>query len=105
MASPSNILTNVADAASDVVSNPINAAHQSLTWLEVHRTGLINAAATLFLGVVASGWLGRMAFRTMEQRAVEPPIRDLMVRLLRVVVLGFALTIALDNLGFKFTAL
>jgi small conductance mechanosensitive channel len=105
MPEPTNILTSAFQASANVATDPITAAHQGLTWLEQNRTGIINAAATLIIGVAASGWLGRVAFRSMEQRKLEPPIRDLLVRLLRVLILGFALTIALDNLGFKFTAL
>ena len=61
--------------------------------------------AALVIGVAASVWIGRIALRSMERHKVEPPIRDLLARLLRVLILGFSLTIALDNLGFKFTAL
>jgi small conductance mechanosensitive channel len=105
MASSTNSLSSAVQAGADAVENPIEAAHQSLTWLKMHRPELIDAAAVLVFGLAASIWLGRVAYRAMGRRNLEPPIQALLVRLMRIGILGLAITIALDNLGFKFTAL
>jgi small conductance mechanosensitive channel len=104
MPSTSNIINQAFQVGTNAVANPVAAAHQGLNWLEENRTGIINATATIVVGVALSAWVGRIAHRSMERKNVEPPIRDLLVRLLRLLIFGFALTIAMDNLGFKFTA-
>src|SRR5215813_2535435 len=45
--------------------------------------------------------LGEVADRRMARKAVEPPMRTLAVRALRIVVMLFALVLALDKFGFQ----
>ena len=62
------------------------------------RYGFQVLGAIVILGValVVSRWVGRL---TRQGR--EPPMRQLLVRTLRVVVMLFALVIALDKFGFQ----
>jgi len=105
MASSTNSISSAVQTTADAVQNPIAAAHESLTWLKTHRPELIDAVTVLIVGLAAAIWLGRIARRAMTRHNLEPPINALLVRLLRVGILGLSMTIALDNLGFKFTAL
>jgi len=105
MPSPTNTLTSAIDAATNAVHNPVLAAHEGLSWVEANRVHLIDAAATLALGLLLSTWIGRAASRAMERRNLDQPIRSLLVRVTRLLIFGLALIMALDNLGFKFTAL
>ncbi len=104
MPSPTDIISAL-HSGLIAAADPVDAAHKSFAWFELHRMDLIDAASVLVIGIAASGWLGRVAHRAMERRNLEPPVRYLLVRLLRFAILGLALTMALDNLGFKFTAL
>lgn len=105
MPSPTNIVTAAVQSGVDAAANPIAAAQQSLGWVQRHRGDLIDAISITCLGIAAAIWLGRMAQRAMARRNLDPPVRELLVRLLRFGLLALTLTIALDNLGFKFTAL
>jgi len=52
-----------------------------------------------------AGWLGRVADRRLQARAMEPPLRMLAVRVLRMVVMLFAVVVALDKFGFQIAPL
>jgi small conductance mechanosensitive channel len=60
---------------------------------------ILVAALILALGVVAGRWLGGAADRTLRRFELEPPIRLLISRLLRLLVMGLFLIMALQNLG------
>jgi small conductance mechanosensitive channel len=62
---------------------------------------VLGALIVLVVGLVVARWLGEMADRRMARKAVEPPMRKLAVRALRIVVLLFALVLALDKFGFQ----
>jgi small conductance mechanosensitive channel len=66
---------------------------------------VLGALVILVVGVVVARWLGGLADRRMARRAVEPPIRSLAVRSLKLVVLLFALVVALDKFGFQIAPL
>jgi small conductance mechanosensitive channel len=68
-----------------------------------HRYGVQATGALVILvaGVVIARWTGRLTNGWLERQATEPPLRILLVRVLRVVVLLFALVVALDTVGFK----
>ncbi len=57
--------------------------------------------ATLFLiaGFYAGRWVGRIFDRSLTRLKLEPPVRLLLVRLMRLVVLALFLIMALQNLG------
>ncbi|HWD19839.1 MAG TPA: mechanosensitive ion channel domain-containing protein [Verrucomicrobiae bacterium] len=105
MASPTNIINSALQGGANAVTDPLATAQRFWIWWEGHQWEIIDAAAILLAGMVASGWIGRIASRAMERRNLEPPVRYLLVRVIRVGLLGLALVIALDNLGFKVTAL
>ena len=50
-------------------------------------------------GAVASRWVGQLAQQSLERQTLEPPVRMLLVRIIKVVVLLFAAVIALEALG------
>src|SRR6185295_3372669 len=63
------------------------------------------ALVILFVGLLAAWWVGNVVERPLTRMALEPPMRRLMVRVVRVVVLLFALVIALDKFGFQIAPL
>jgi small conductance mechanosensitive channel len=66
---------------------------------------VLGAFVILGVGLVAAWWVGNMVERPLTRMALEPPMRRLMVRVVRVVVLLFALVIALDKFGFQIAPL
>jgi small conductance mechanosensitive channel len=66
---------------------------------------VLGALVILVAGFVIARWLGQLAERRMERAAVDVPIRKLAVRALKLVVLLFALVVALDKFGFQIAPL
>jgi small conductance mechanosensitive channel len=57
------------------------------------------AVAILVAGYFAGRWIGKWLLRWLEHMQLEPPVRQLMVKLVRLVVLGLFALMALQNLG------
>jgi small conductance mechanosensitive channel len=58
-------------------------------------------AAVLILaaGVIAGRWIGGATERGLARISLEPPVRQLLTRIVRVVILGLFAIMALQNLG------
>jgi len=57
------------------------------------------AVAIIVAGFYAGRWAGRVADRGLHKFHLEPPVRELLVRILRVLVLALFAIMALQNLG------
>jgi small conductance mechanosensitive channel len=57
------------------------------------------AIGIFIAGGIASRWVGDLTQRSLERYALEPPVRMLMVRVVKIVVLLFTAMIALQALG------
>ena len=66
---------------------------------------VLGALVILGVGAIVAGWLGRLTDRRLQARAMEPPLRMLAVRVLRLVVMLFAVVVALDKFGFQIAPL
>jgi small conductance mechanosensitive channel len=66
---------------------------------------VLGALVILGVGFAAAWWVGRTVERPLSRMGLEPPMRRLMVRVVRLVVLLFALVIALDKFGFQIAPL
>ena len=66
---------------------------------------VLGAIVILCVGFVLAWWIGGMVERPLKRMALEPPLLRLIVRVVRVVVLLFALVIALDKFGFQIAPL
>jgi len=66
---------------------------------------VLGALVILGAGVLIARWLGNVTERRLVKKAIEPPIRMLAVRVLRLVVMLFALVVALDKFGFQIAPL
>jgi len=65
---------------------------------------VLGALVILAVGAILGRWLGGVADR-LQARAMEPPLRLLIVRVLRITVMLFAVVVALDKLGFQIAPL
>jgi len=62
---------------------------------------ILGALVILGIGLLIARWVGNLLGQWLERRAMEPPVRSLMVKATRVVVLIFTLVVALDKFGFQ----
>src|SRR5438552_4156274 len=53
----------------------------------------------LVAGWIVAQWVGRFAQRMLDRVEIEPPIRTLLVRALRLVLLAFTLVLVLEKFG------
>src|SRR5277367_2378763 len=79
---------------------PLGHAKDSLIDLAI-RFGpkLLTAILILTAGAFVATWVARAAGRCLSRIDLEPPVRQLLTRVTRVLVLGLFLLMALQNLG------
>jgi small conductance mechanosensitive channel len=66
---------------------------------------VLGALVFLAVGLLVAWWAGNLTERPLKRWALEPPMRKLIVRAVRVVVLLFAVVVALDKFGFQIAPL
>ena len=78
----------------------INQAKSTILDLAV-RFGpkLLTAILILVVGVFVSRWVGRWLTRALRRIELEPPVRLLLTRLVRILVMALFAVMALQNLG------
>ncbi len=60
---------------------------------------VIGAIVILVIGLLFARWLGNVLARRLEKIQMEPPVRTLLVRLTRLIVMVFVLVMVLDKFG------
>lgn len=63
------------------------------------------AAVILVLGLFAARWLGKVTMRQLLKREMEPPVRMILVRLVKLLILLLTALIIADNLDIKLVPL
>ena len=66
---------------------------------------VLGAIVILGVGVLLARWVGTMTQRWLDRQRLEPPVRTLIVRFVRIVVLLFVLVVALDKFGVQIAPL
>ena len=66
---------------------------------------VLGALVILGGGILLAWWVGSLTERPLRRLAMEPPMRKLIVRVVRLVVLLFAMVVALDKFGFQIAPL
>jgi small conductance mechanosensitive channel len=66
---------------------------------------MLGAAVILAAGAFAARWVGTFMQQWLDRHDLEPPVKLLLVRMTKMVVLAFALLVALDQLGFQIAPL
>jgi len=76
-------------------------------YLEKHGPAILSAILILVGGFLLARWLGKLAMRWLSRKELqlEPPVRMLMVRLFKLVIVVFSLVIAAGTAGVDVTAL
>ncbi|HET7342042.1 MAG TPA: mechanosensitive ion channel domain-containing protein [Methylomirabilota bacterium] len=62
---------------------------------------ILGAIVILGAGAIVGRWVGGLTDARLRSRAMEPPLRVLIVRALRILVMLFAFVVAIDKLGFQ----
>ena len=60
---------------------------------------LLAALLVLAVGVLVSRWVGKWLERALARLDLEPPVRLLLIRIVRMLIFGLFLIMALQNLG------
>jgi len=66
---------------------------------------VLGALAILAVGFLVARSLGRMADQRFQKQQMEPPMRILLVRVIKIFVLAMAFVVALDKFGFSIAPL
>ncbi|MDB6023238.1 MAG: MscS Mechanosensitive ion channel [Pedosphaera sp.] len=66
---------------------------------------IVSAILILVAGVIVARWLDRGVARALSKKDLEPPVRMLISRILKLLVVGFAFVIALGTAGVNVMAL
>src|SRR5882762_11123471 len=66
---------------------------------------VLGALAILAVGFLAAKWLGGMADHRFQKQHMEPPMRHLFVRVIKLLVVVMAGVVALDKFGFSIAPL
>lgn len=66
---------------------------------------VLGAILILVFGAIAAGWIGRIIDRWLAHKDLDIPLRNLIVRVVRIVVFGMAVLPALDKFGVQTTSL
>jgi small conductance mechanosensitive channel len=70
-----------------------------------HSGALVSAIIVIVVGLLAARWIGRTLDRWLERKAMEPPMRMLLVRIVKLLIFAFALVAALQTAGMDLTIL
>ena len=97
----------MADTATPQVPVSVHTAWKDklIDYVISHSGGILSAIAVIVVGVVAAGWIGKLMGRFLEKKSMEPPVRMLLVRIVKLLVFASALVVALGTAGMDVTAL
>jgi small conductance mechanosensitive channel len=97
------------------MANPTNSTANSggaLAWKDKlieyvinHGPALVSALIVIIIGLVAARWIGKLLDRWLTHKTMEPPMRLLLVRIVRLLIFAMALVVALGTAGMDVTAL
>src|SRR5437879_2797644 len=76
-------------------------------YVEHHGPALLSAVLILVAAFFVARWLGRLAMRGLSRKELqlEPPVRTLLARIVRLLVMVFAVVIAAGTAGVDVTSL
>ncbi len=85
----------------------MNTSMKDMTMELLLRYGfqVLGASAILAVGFLVARWLGGMADKRFQKQQMEPPMRILLVRVIKILVLVMAFVVALDKFGFSIAPL
>jgi small conductance mechanosensitive channel len=97
--SSTNLVTSVNNAIDSVHARWDHFTGKLLDFSEAYGTRVLGACIILIAGLLAARWLGNTLRRWLERQQMEPPVRTLMVRVTRLLVIVFTVVMVLDKFG------
>ncbi|HUI05655.1 MAG TPA: mechanosensitive ion channel family protein, partial [Verrucomicrobiae bacterium] len=76
-----------------------------VTFFITYGFQIVGAVIILIVGALVARWLGNITDKWLTKIELEPPIRVLIVRVVRLSVFAFAVVLALDKFGVPITPL
>jgi len=76
-----------------------------VTFFVQYGIQILAALIILSLGFFVAAAVGKWMMRGLEKKGMEPPLRTLLVRTVRLLIVGFTIIIALDKFGVSTTSL
>lgn len=70
---------------------------KGITYAIEHGGAILSAIIIFVVGVFIAGWLAKMILRSLEKKNLEPPVKMLIGRVIRLIVISFAAVIALGT--------
>ena len=70
-----------------------------IEYIITHSGALISALIVALIGFLVARWIGKLMERWLTRKAMEPPMSTLLVRVVRFLVFGMALVVALGTAG------
>ncbi len=70
-------------------------------FLLLYGLRILGAVVILLVGALVAAWTGKVSGRWLEKHALEPPIRKLIVRVVKLTVFALAVVLALDKFGIQ----
>jgi small conductance mechanosensitive channel len=78
---------------------------KGISYLIENGPKIFGAILIVLAGVLVARWLGAILMRWLSRKEMEPPVRMLITRVVKLLVTGLALIIAMGTMGFNITAL
>ena len=103
-----NTTTNQMASATAAQTAPVGVAgwkDKLIDYVINHSGSLVSAIVVIVVGLLAARWIGRAMDRWLEKKAMEPPMRMLMVRIVKLLIFVVALVVALETAGMDMTIL
>jgi len=98
--------TNQLDAAVTPVSTTVEHLKIKLVDFATEKgMDVIKAVIIVVVGVMVTRWVANTLMRWLERQQMEPPVRILLVRVARILVLALTFAMALDAINVKITPL
>src|SRR3954471_5747043 len=82
-----------------------NARQEAINFVIRYGFQIIGALFILAGGFILAKWVGNLVMRTLMRREMEPPVRTLIVRIVRLMIFVMTMVIALDRFGVPVTTL
>lgn len=88
-----------------VVNSVLHAKQVAIDFVIKYGFQVLGAFIVVLCGAFLSSWLGKFVMKGLMRREMEPPVRSLIVRAVRLVVMLFTIIIALDTAGVRMAPL
>ncbi len=98
-------MADVASTAPVTKAAPVPLREKLVDYIVLHSGALLSAIVIIVVGLLAARWIGKLVGRWLERKAMEPPVRMLLVRIIKLLVFAAALVVALGTAGMDVTAL